>query len=93
VIAFEAGGRGGADIPPAPVLCTYDGHCGQPATSHVWDETRPGLYVHDDVCPRHLRSALRLGYREGFPPSLDDQPLSEDDAPGEWWADHPPPEI
>lgn len=63
---------GPIEIPPASVvMCTYAAYCTNRATSHVWDETRPGLVIEEDVCESHLRSALRLGFREGQPPRVE----------------------
>jgi hypothetical protein len=34
----------------------------------VWQETRPGLIVHETVCERHLPNARTSGYRQDEPP-------------------------
>jgi hypothetical protein len=66
---------GPIEVTPSPtpvVMCSYAQYCPNVAVAHVWEQTRPGLILEDDACPRHLRSALALGYHQGYPPKAGD---------------------
>jgi hypothetical protein len=48
--------------------CTWQRSCSDPAAHLVWQETRPGLILHETVCERHLPNARTSGYRQDEPP-------------------------